>query len=47
MVSSNGLAAELTRRHALLRQRFVDTGAEALVATREGTVADPLFAFVR
>ena len=32
------LAAELTRRHAILRAGLADAGGDALVATREGVV---------
>ena len=36
--SADGLAAELTRRHAILRAGLADAGGDALVATREGAV---------
>src|SRR5688500_11001081 len=36
--SADGLAAELTRRHAMLRVGLAETGGDALVATREGVV---------
>ena len=36
--STNGLAAELTRRHAILRAGLAEAGGDALVATREGAV---------
>jgi hypothetical protein len=36
--SADGLAAELTRRHAILRAGLAETGGDALVATREGAV---------
>src|SRR5215216_8094027 len=32
------LEAELTRRHAILRESLADAGGDALVATREGVV---------
>ena len=38
LLSADGLEAELTRRHAILRADLADTGGDALVATREGTV---------
>src|ERR687893_856676 len=34
----DGLEAELTRRHAILRAGLADAGGDALVATREGAV---------
>jgi Xaa-Pro aminopeptidase len=36
--SADGLAVELTRRHAILRAGLADAGGNALVATREGVV---------
>ena len=36
--SADGLAAELTRRHAILRAGLAEAGGDALVATREGAV---------
>src|ERR671910_2629602 len=35
---ADGLSAELTRRHAILRAALADAGGDALVATREGVV---------
>lgn len=37
-VGVGGLAAELTRRHAILRASLEEAGGDALVATREGVV---------
>ncbi len=36
--SGDGLGAELTRRHAILREDMAVAGGDALLATREGTV---------
>ncbi len=36
--SADGLEAELTRRHAILRADLAEAGGDALVATREGAV---------
>jgi Xaa-Pro aminopeptidase len=36
--SAEGLAGELTRRHAILRANLAEAGGDALVATREGAV---------
>jgi Xaa-Pro aminopeptidase len=36
--SADSLAAELTRRHAILRAALAEAGGDALVATREGAV---------
>lgn len=38
LLSVEGLEAELTRRHAILRKSLADAGGDALVATREGVV---------
>jgi Xaa-Pro aminopeptidase len=38
LLSADGLEAELTRRHAILRADLADSGGDALVATREGVV---------
>ena len=38
MSSADGLAAELMRRHAILRAGLKEAGGDALVATREGVV---------
>src|SRR5215217_9531917 len=36
--SVDGLGAELTRRHGILRASLADAGGDALVATREGVI---------
>src|SRR5215212_8812775 len=38
LLGADGLEAELTRRHDILRADLADVGGDALVATREGTV---------